>query len=151
MAPKSEWIWFVSNRICTSQLSNQFNCVKSTIHVFAKLLYSICFCLWFSFGKDHSMFSKILLALGVVLAISALGKKIYKFSVIESQSLIMFLASNMQLLYLKRCRKPYFSSYINVTRYPFWRVVENRYCALKISPIFIKFSPNVSKCICKIW
>jgi hypothetical protein len=38
------------------------------------------------------MFSKILLALGVVLAISALGKKIYKFSVIESQCLIMFLA-----------------------------------------------------------
>jgi hypothetical protein len=44
------------------------------------------------------MFSKILLALGVVLAISALGKKIYKFSVIESQCLIMHaLASNMQL------------------------------------------------------
>ena len=43
------------------------------------------------------MFSKILLALGVVLAISALGKKIYKYSVIESQCLIMFLASNMQL------------------------------------------------------
>ena len=42
------------------------------------------------------MLSKILLALGVVLAISALGKKIYKFSVIESQCL-MFLASNMQL------------------------------------------------------
>ena len=43
------------------------------------------------------MFSKILLALGVMLAISALGKKIYKYSVIESQCLIMFLASNMQL------------------------------------------------------
>ena len=45
------------------------------------------------------MFRKILLALGVVLAISALplGKKIYKFSVIKSQCLIMFLASNMQL------------------------------------------------------
>ena len=42
------------------------------------------------------MFSNILLALEVVLAISALGKKIYKFSVIESQCL-MFLASNMQL------------------------------------------------------
>jgi hypothetical protein len=43
------------------------------------------------------MFSKILLALGVVLAISALplGKEIYKFSVIKSQCLIMFLASNM--------------------------------------------------------
>jgi hypothetical protein len=34
------------------------------------------------------MFSKISLALGVVLAISALGKKIYKFSMIESQCLI---------------------------------------------------------------
>ena len=45
--------------------------------------YSICFCPWFSFGKDHSMSSKILLALGVVLAISALGKKIYKFSVVS--------------------------------------------------------------------
>jgi hypothetical protein len=43
------------------------------------------------------MFSKILLALGVVLAISALRKKIYKYSVIDSQCLIMFLASNMQL------------------------------------------------------
>jgi hypothetical protein len=42
------------------------------------------------------MLGKILLALGVVLAISALGKKIYKFSAIESQCLIMFLASNMQ-------------------------------------------------------
>ena len=39
------------------------------------------------------MLGKILLALGVVLAISALGKKIYKCSVIESQCLIMFLAS----------------------------------------------------------
>jgi hypothetical protein len=30
---------------------------------------------------------------------------------------------------------------IKVTGHPFWRFVENRYCALKISPIFIKFSP----------
>ena len=29
----------------------------------------------------------------------------------------------------------------------FWRFVENRYCALKISPTFIKFSPNVSQCM----
>ena len=32
---------------------------------------------------------------------------------------------------------------IKVTGHLFWRFVENRYCALKISPIFIKFSPNV--------
>jgi hypothetical protein len=36
---------------------------------------------------------------------------------------------------------------VNVTGHPFWRFAENRYCALKISPIFIKFSPNVSQCI----
>ena len=36
---------------------------------------------------------------------------------------------------------------IKVTGHPFWRFVENRYCALKICPIFIKFSPNVSKCM----
>ena len=35
------------------------------------------FCLLFSFGKDHRMLNKILLALGVVLAISALGKKTF--------------------------------------------------------------------------
>jgi hypothetical protein len=29
--------------------------------------------------------------------------------------------------------------------HPFWCFVENHYCALKISPIFIKFSPNVSR------
>jgi hypothetical protein len=33
------------------------------------------------------------------------------------------------------------------TGHPFWRFVENRYCAFKISPIFIKFSPNVSQCM----
>ena len=41
------------------------------------------------------MFSKILLVLGVVLAISALGKKIYKFSVIFSDRITML--DNMQL------------------------------------------------------
>jgi hypothetical protein len=34
-----------------------------------------------------------------------------------------------------------------VTGHPFWHFVENRYCVLKISPIFIKFSPNVSQCM----
>jgi hypothetical protein len=34
-----------------------------------------------------------------------------------------------------------------VTKHPFWRFAENRYCALNISPIFIKFSPNVHKCM----
>jgi hypothetical protein len=34
-----------------------------------------------------------------------------------------------------------------VIGHPFWRFAENRYCALKISPIFIKFSPNVSQCM----
>jgi hypothetical protein len=32
---------------------------------------------------------------------------------------------------------------LKVTGHPFWRFAENRYCALNISPIFIKFSPNV--------
>ena len=36
---------------------------------------------------------------------------------------------------------------LKVTGHPFWRFVQNRYCALKISPIFIKFSPNVSQCM----
>ena len=36
---------------------------------------------------------------------------------------------------------------IKVTGHPFWRFMENRYCALKIRPIFIKFSPNVSQCM----
>ena len=36
---------------------------------------------------------------------------------------------------------------LKVTGHPFWRFVENRYCALKISPIFIKFSPNVRQCM----
>jgi hypothetical protein len=35
------------------------------------------------------------------------------------------------------------TEWVKLTGYPFWRFVENRYCALKISPIFIKFSPNV--------
>ena len=34
-----------------------------------------------------------------------------------------------------------------VTGHPFWRFVENRYFALKIRPIFIKFSPNVRQCM----
>jgi hypothetical protein len=36
---------------------------------------------------------------------------------------------------------------VKVTGHPFWRFVKNRYCALRISPIFIKFSPNVSQCM----
>ena len=36
---------------------------------------------------------------------------------------------------------------VKVTGHPFWRFAENRYCALKISPIFIKFSSNVSQCV----
>ena len=39
------------------------------------------------------------------------------------------------------------SEWFKVTGHPFWRFAENRYCALKISPIFIKFSPNVSQCM----
>jgi hypothetical protein len=34
-----------------------------------------------------------------------------------------------------------------VTGHPFWRFAENRYCALNISPILIKFSPNVRQCV----
>jgi hypothetical protein len=34
-----------------------------------------------------------------------------------------------------------------VTGHPFWRFAENRYCALNISLIFIKFSPNVLQCM----
>jgi hypothetical protein len=34
---------------------------------------------------------------------------------------------------------------IKVTGHPFWRFAENRYCALNISPILIKFSPNVRR------
>jgi hypothetical protein len=52
-------------------------------------------------------------------------------------------------LYLRNL--PYLSTWFfnkydelfKVTGHHFWRFVENRYCALKISPIFIKFSPNV--------
>jgi hypothetical protein len=36
---------------------------------------------------------------------------------------------------------------LKVTGHPFWRFAENRYCALNISPIFIKFSPNVLQCM----
>ena len=36
---------------------------------------------------------------------------------------------------------------IKVTGHPFWRFAENRYCTLNISPIFIKFSPNVLQCM----
>jgi hypothetical protein len=32
-------------------------------------------------------------------------------------------------------------------RHPFWRFLENRYCALNIIPIFIEFSPNVRQCM----
>jgi hypothetical protein len=44
---------------------------------------------------------------------------------------------------------------VKVTEHPFWRFAENRYCALNISPILIKFSPNVRQCMqnmvgCKI-
>jgi hypothetical protein len=39
------------------------------------------------------------------------------------------------------------SSLFKVTGHPFWRFSENRYCALNISPIFIKFSPNVSHAV----
>jgi hypothetical protein len=38
-------------------------------------------------------------------------------------------------------------SCFKVTGHPFWHFAENRYCALKISPIFIKFSPNVRQCM----
>ena len=36
---------------------------------------------------------------------------------------------------------------LKVTGHPFWGFAENRYCALKISPIFIIFSPNVRQCM----
>jgi hypothetical protein len=36
---------------------------------------------------------------------------------------------------------------IKVTGHLFWRFAENRYCALNIRPIFIKFSPNVLQCM----
>jgi hypothetical protein len=36
---------------------------------------------------------------------------------------------------------------LKVTGHPFLRFAENRYCALNISPIFIKFSPNVLQCM----
>jgi hypothetical protein len=39
------------------------------------------------------------------------------------------------------------SSLFKVTGHPFWRFAENRYCAFNISPIFIKFSPNVSHAV----
>ena len=38
-------------------------------------------------------------------------------------------------------------SIVKVTGHPFWRFAENRYCALNISPILIKFSPNVRQCM----
>ena len=40
-----------------------------------------------------------------------------------------------------------FGNLLKVTGHPFWRFAENRYCALNISPIFIKFSPNVLQCM----
>jgi hypothetical protein len=43
--------------------------------------------------------------------------------------------------------KALIDSCIKVTGHPFWRFAENRYCALKISPILIKFPPNVSQCM----
>jgi hypothetical protein len=43
--------------------------------------------------------------------------------------------------------KALIDSCIKVTGHPFWRFAENRYCALKISPIIIKFSPHVSQCM----
>ena len=58
----------------------------------------------------------------MVLMTSGVGYKPYK---ITSK-----LPSNNQKLF-------------KVTGHPFWRFAENRYCALNISPIFIKFSPNV--------
>ena len=36
---------------------------------------------------------------------------------------------------------------VKVTGHPFWRFAENRYCALNISPILIKISPNVRQCM----
>jgi hypothetical protein len=38
-------------------------------------------------------------------------------------------------------------SSVKVTGHPFWRFSENRYCALNISSILIKFSPNVRQCM----
>ena len=34
-----------------------------------------------------------------------------------------------------------------VTGHPFWRFAENRYCALNISSILIKISPNIRQCM----
>ena len=61
------------------------------------------------------MSSKILLVLGVVFAISALGKKIYKFSVIESQCLIMFRLPAI-CSYLKRCGKQQLGNLLSLCR-----------------------------------
>jgi hypothetical protein len=47
------------------------------------------------------------------------------------------------LIHVYKLHSPHSTMRIKVTGHPFWRFVENRYCALKISPIFIKFSPNV--------
>ena len=54
-------------------------------------------------------------------------------------SLTLFTSNSGQTLML------FFT--LKVTGHPFWRFAENRYCVLKISPIFIKFSPNVLQCM----
>jgi hypothetical protein len=41
------------------------------------------------------------------------------------------------------CKTSLGKKVIKVTGHPFWRFEGNRYCAFKISPIFIQFSPNV--------
>jgi hypothetical protein len=38
-------------------------------------------------------------------------------------------------------------NWFKVTGHLFWRFAENRYCTLKSSQIFIKFSPNVRQCM----
>jgi hypothetical protein len=37
-----------------------------------------------------------------------------------------------------------FRSKFKVTGHPFWRFAEDRYCALNINPIFIKFSVHAN-------
>ena len=70
------------------------------------------------------------------------NENITGFELGRKSRLAIFLEENFEILARKTPNR-----HLKVTGHPFWRFVENRHCALKISPIFIKFSPNVSQCM----
>ena len=99
---------------------------KWTLAVFVESLESLCENHNVSFNVDSGCYSS-LQKLNLTKAISDQ----LKYIILLKLAMLELPCCSIVLSYLSQHT-------LKVTGHPFWRFVENRYCALKISPIFTK-------------